>query len=128
MTSTFNAPVFNDIAVHQRPFAVIWDGQVWDIDLWAIPAAASNQEAALEFVRFATSTGPLASQTRWIPYGPVRRSATSLVGGYAHANVEMAAYLPTAADNLETALRSDALFWRDHGPSLVEQFNGWLTQ
>jgi putative spermidine/putrescine transport system substrate-binding protein len=128
MTSTFNAPMFDDIVVRQQPFAMIWDRQVWDIDLWAVPTIAPNREAALAFVRFATSTEPLARQTRWISYGPVRRSALAQVGSYVHADVEMARYLPTTEENFETALRNDAQFWHDHGPALVERFNAWLTR
>ncbi|MEQ8356460.1 MAG: extracellular solute-binding protein [Kiloniellaceae bacterium] len=128
MTSTFNAPIFNDIAVRQRAFELIWDGQVWDIDLWAIPANAKHREAAQRFLRFATSTQPLARQTRWIPYGPVRRSSAPLVDGFILADVEVAPFLPTTPDNLQTALRNDAQFWREEGPALVERFNTWLAR
>lgn len=128
MTSTYNAPAFADIVVRQQPFALIWDRQLWDIDLWAIPAGAPNREAAQEFVRFATATEPLARQTRWMPYGPVRRSATAQVGSYVYADVEMAPFLPTTEENLATALRNDALFWRERGPELVARFNAWLTR
>lgn len=128
MTSTYNAPIFNEIAVRQQPYALIWDGQVWDIDLWAIPADAPHRDAAQEFLRFATSAQPLARQTRWIPYGPVRRSSAPLVGDFVHADIDMAPYLPTSPENLETALRNDALFWREEGPALVDQFNAWLTR
>ncbi len=128
MTSTFNAPMFNAIAVRGQPFGLVWDRQVWDIDLWAVPAAAPNREAALEFVRFATSTQPLARQTRWIPYGPVRRSSLAEVGDYVHADVEMGPFLPTSEENFATALRNDALFWREEGPALVQRFNDWLSR
>ncbi|WP_340118421.1 extracellular solute-binding protein [Pelagibius sp. 7325] len=128
MTSTYNAPAFADIAVRQQPFALIWDHQLWDIDLWAIPAGAPNGEAAQQFIRFATGTEPLARQTRWIPYGPVRRSAVAEVGSYVHADVEMADFLPTTEENLASALRNDALFWRERGPELVARFNAWLAR
>ena len=126
MTSTYNAPAFIDIVVRQQPFNLLWDRQVWDVDYWAIPAGAPNREAAREFLRFATDSGPLARQTRWIPYGPVRRSAITNTGAYLYADIEMAPFLPTTQENLATALRNDALFWRDHGPALVERFNRWL--
>jgi putative spermidine/putrescine transport system substrate-binding protein len=128
MTSTYNAPMFDAIVLHQQPFAMIWDRQVWDIDLWAVPAIAPNRDAALAFVRFATDSEQLARQTRWIPYGPVRRSSLALVGDYVHADVDVTRYLPTAEDHMATALRNDALFWREHGPALVERFNAWLTR
>lgn len=128
MTSTFNAPMFDDIAVRGLPIRMLWDHQIWDIDLWAVPAIAPNREAALAFVRFATATEQLARQTRWIPYGPVRRSALALVGDYIHADVDMKRFIPTSEANFQTALRNDALFWRDHGPALVERFNVWLRR
>lgn len=128
MSSTYNAPIFNDIAVRQRPIELIWDHQLWDIDLWAILAGAPHREAALEFVRFATSTQPLARQTRWLPYGPVRRSSAPLAGDFVHADIDVTPYLPTTPENLETALRNDALFWREEGPALVERFNEWLAR
>ncbi|MGD1877467.1 MAG: extracellular solute-binding protein [Kiloniellaceae bacterium] len=128
MTTTFNAPIFAAIAVRQRAIALIWDRQIWDIDLWAVPVSAPNREAALEFIRFATSPGPLARQTRWIPYGPVRLSSAELVGDYVHADIDMATFLPTPAENLSPALRNDALFWREQGPALVERFNAWLAR
>ncbi len=128
MSSTYNAPIFNDIAVRQRPIELIWDHQLWDIDLWAILADAPHREAALEFVRFATSTEPLARQTRWLPYGPVRRSSAPLAGDFVHADIDVTPYLPTTPENLETALRNDALFWREEGPALVERFNEWLAR
>lgn len=128
MTSTFNAPMFDDIALRNRPIGMIWDHQIWDIDLWAVPAIAPNRDAALAFVRFATTTEQLARQTRWIPYGPVRKSSLALVGDYVHASVDMARFVPTAEENFATALRNDALFWRDHGPALVERFNTWLMR
>lgn len=128
MSSAYNAPIFNDIAVRGRPIELIWDHQLWDIDLWAIPSGAPHREAALEFVRFATGTEPLARQTRWLPYGPLRRSSAPLVGDFVLAEVDVAPFLPTAPENLETALRNDALFWRDEGPALVERFNAWLAR
>jgi putative spermidine/putrescine transport system substrate-binding protein len=128
MTSTYNAPMFNDIVVREQPFSMIWDRQIWDVDLWAVPAIAPNKEAALAFVRFATSPEPLARQTRWLPYGPVRRSSLAMVDDYVHADVRMLRHLPTAESNFQTALRNDALFWRERGPALVDRFNAWLRR
>ena len=70
----------------------------------------------------------VAEQTRWIPYGPVRRSANALVGDYALASdVDVGPYLPTHPDNLATALRNSSTFWRENGESLVARFNAWLV-
>src|SRR3546814_16663333 len=107
MTSTYNASMFNEIAIRQQPFALLWDHQVWDIDLWAIPAASPNREAAIEFVRFATAPESLARQPRWIAYGPVRRSANAPGGDHAHAGVDMERYLPTTKEKFPTHMAND---------------------
>ena len=40
-----------------------------------IPKGAPNLDAALEFIKFATSTEPLAKAAEWISYGPPRKSS-----------------------------------------------------
>ena len=58
MTSVYNGRIFNAIAVEKKPFDILWDGQVWDIDLWIMPKGAPNKERAIEFVHFRTSLSP----------------------------------------------------------------------
>jgi hypothetical protein len=58
----------------------------------------------------------------------VRRSSLAEVGDYVHADVEMGAFLPTSEENFATAVRNDALFWREEGPALVQRFNDWLSR
>jgi putative spermidine/putrescine transport system substrate-binding protein len=36
--------------------------------------------------------------------------------------------LPTAPENIKTALSTDAQFWADHGDELKKRFNTWLAQ
>ena len=35
MTTAYNGRIFNAVAVEKKPFEIVWDGQVYDIDLWA---------------------------------------------------------------------------------------------
>lgn len=129
MTSVYNSRIFRDVAIEQEPYTVIWDNQIWDVDLWAVPKGARNKEQALEFIRFATSTEPLAEITKWLPYGPARQSSNALVGPTViAADVDIAPFLPTHPDNFSTALRSSASFWSENGAALVERFNAWLQE
>ncbi|HIC79802.1 MAG TPA: extracellular solute-binding protein [Kiloniellaceae bacterium] len=129
MTSVYNSRIFRDVAIEQEPYTVIWDNQIWDVDFWAVPKGARNKEQALEFIRFATSTEPLAEITKWLPYGPARRSSNALVGPTViAADVDIAPFLPTHPDNFSTALRSSASFWSENGTALVERFNAWLQE
>ena len=128
MTSVYNGRVFNAIAVEEKPFDIIWDNQVWDIDLWIMPKGAPNKEKVLEFVKFSTDTQRLADQAAWISYGPVRKSSVPLIGTHAEAGIEMGPHMPTAPDNFKTALQNDFLWWADNQDELTERFNAWLVQ
>ena len=128
MTSVYNGRVFNAIAVEEKPFEIIWDNQVWDLDLWIMPKGAPNKETAIEFVKFSTDTQRLADQAAWISYGPARKSSVPLIGKHAEAGIEMAPHMPTAPDNFATALQNDFLWWADNQDELTERFNAWLVQ
>ena len=48
MTTAYNGRIFNAVAGEGKPFEIVWDGQVWDLDLWVIPKGSKNKEAALD--------------------------------------------------------------------------------
>lgn len=83
MSTAWNGRIFNAQVVENKPFEIVWDGQIWDLDLWMIPKGAPNKEKALEFLKYATSTEQLAEQARWISYGPARTSSTPLITTHA---------------------------------------------
>ena len=128
MTTAYNGPIFNAQVQDRQPFVIVWDGQVWDIDLWAIPKGARNRDAAMAFISFATNTQRLAAQASWISYGPVRQSSIPLIGSHAEAGVPMRALIPTAPENFQTALQSDFEFWTDYQDDLKERFDAWLSE
>ena len=129
MTTAYNGRIFNAVASEDKPFEIVWDGQVWDLDLWVMPKGAPNKEAALDFMKYSTGTEALAAQASWISYGPARKSSSALVGSF-HDNpeLEMAGHMPTAPDNLKNALQNNFEYWADNQDQLTEQFNAWLAQ
>jgi putative spermidine/putrescine transport system substrate-binding protein len=129
MTTAYNGRIFNAVASENKPFEIVWDGQVWDLDLFVIPKGAPNKEAAMDFVKFSTGTEPLAAQASWISYGPVRKSSSALVGSF-HNNpdLKMDVHMPTAPANMTNALQNNFEFWADNQDQLNEQFNAWLAQ
>ncbi len=128
MTSAYNGRLFNAIAKEKKPFVIVWDGQVWALDVWGIPKGAPNLEAALEFVVFSTETQQLAEQARWISYGPVRKSSIALISTHAETGTPMAGHMPTAPENFKTALATNTDFWIDNQDELSEIFNNWLAR
>lgn len=123
----FNGRTFHATAANQLPIGVIWDGQIYDIDYWAIPKGAKNLSAALDFIRFASAPERLAAQTRYLPYGPVRVSALSEVGKHSELNIDMKPHLPTAPENLKRALAVNEEWWRANETAVFERFNAWLA-
>ncbi len=127
MTTAYNGRIFNAIYAEDQPFEIVWDGQVWDIDLWVIPRGSPVKEEAMQFIRFATQTEPMAEQFRLIAYGPTRASAQPLVTTHLEHGIDMQPHLPTYPANMENALQTDPLFWADYGVELEQRFNAWLA-
>jgi len=129
MTTAYNGRVFNAVAAEDKPFEIVWDGQVWDLDLWVIPKGAPNKDLALDFLAFSTETEQLAAQASWISYGPARKSSAPLVGTYAtKPDLQMGPQMPTAPENFANALQNNFEFWADNQDELNERFNAWLAQ
>lgn len=122
MTSAYNGRIQEAINQRGAPFALVWDHQIWNIDLLAIPKGDPQRAQAWDFVRFATAPQQLAAQARHIAYGPVRRSAL--------AQLEPArrAQLPTQADNFTNALRLNATWWARHHAAIERRFQAWLRR
>ncbi len=129
MTTAYNGRIFNAVAAEGKPFTIVWDGQIFDVDLWAIPKGTKNKKAALDFLAFSTATEQLAAQASWISYGPARKSSAPLVGHYTgRPDLKMAPHMPTDPNNFKTALQNDFEFWADRQDELNERFNAWLAK
>ena len=127
MSTAYNGRIFNAVAAENKPFEIVWDGQILDFDLFVIPKGAPNKEAAMDFIKFSTDTQRLADQAKWIAYGPARKSSGSLVGKYQDGKIDMGPQMPTAEANLKNALVNSFEFWADRDTELSERFNNWLN-
>lgn len=127
MAAGYSGRIFR-AAVGDHHIGILWDGQIYDIDAWAIPKSSKNKEEAMRFISFATSPQRLAEQAQLIAYGPMRKSAVGLVGKHPIINVEMQKYLPTAPDNFKKALKFDEAWWKQNGAALTQRFAEWQAQ
>jgi len=89
MVAGYSGRIFRAAVGDRRRIGVLWDGQIYDVDAWAIPKAAKNKKEAMRFISFATQPAQLAAQAQLIAYGPMRKSAVQLVGKHPVINVEM---------------------------------------
>ncbi|MDO5632206.1 MAG: ABC transporter substrate-binding protein [Paracoccus sp. (in: a-proteobacteria)] len=127
MAYAFNGRIFNAAHGENKPFKIVWDGQIYEMEGWIVPKGAPNLEEALKFITWTTAPAPQARAAEFISYGPPRRSAAALVGNIEGSDVPMGPNLPTTAENLTNALGSNLEFWVDHDAELNERFNSWLA-
>jgi len=123
MASGYNGRFFAAIA-KGSPIQIIWDSQIQEHQTWSIPTSATNQAAAQQFIRFATSTQRLAAVAERIAYGPARHSASALLHKHPDG-FDIRPHIPTHPYNNQTAITKDVGWYarvRDH---LHKRFEQW---
>ena len=124
MSTALNGDVF-DAQVRGQSVGTIWDRQLDELDVFAIPAGDSRRRQALDFIGFATGTKTLARMAEWVPYGPARRSALPLVQLNPDLRVRMRPYLPTLRANAVTAFVVNDGWWLKHGRDVTAAWRAW---
>ncbi len=127
MTTAYNGRIFNAAISEGKPFTIVWDGQVYENEMYAIPKGAPNKDDALKFIQYATSTEGLRAQAQQISYGPARKSALKDELIFKDGKTVMAPNLPTDPTNMANSLASSAEFWVDKDAELNDRFNAWLA-
>ncbi len=119
MVQAANGRIFSAIKVDGKPFKIVWDSHVYDLDVWSVVAGTKKKKTAFDFIKFATGSKPLAGMAD-VAYGPTRKSSAKYVDPSVNSD------LPTA--HLDKGLKADGIFWADYGESLGERFNEWLLK
>ena len=119
MVQSANGRIFSAIQEDKRPFTMVWDSHVYDLDVWSIVKGSTKKDLALEFIKFATQSKPLAGMAD-VAYGPTRVSSNVYV------DQSVVPDLPTS--HIEKGVKADGIFWADFGESLGEKFNEWLLK
>ena len=122
MSSAWNGRIYSARKNKGENFNIIWDGQVWDLEVWVIPKGTENREAALDFVSFASDPRRMAAQAKQIAYGPARKSAMALVGN------DVRKQLPNAKENKHNALQFNFRWWSENQKAMEARFAGWLNR
>ncbi|MCB2055682.1 MAG: ABC transporter substrate-binding protein [Geminicoccaceae bacterium] len=128
MATGYNGRFFNAQVNENQPIELMWDGQYFEVDGWVVPAGGPNEQAVMEFLKWATDTQRLADQAKFISYAPARESSVPLVGKHADTGVEMGPHMPTSPENFKNPLQKDPIWWADNGDEMRERFNAWLAQ
>ena len=128
MSTAYNGRIFAAAVGEGKPFQIVWDGQIYENEMYVVPKGAPNKDLAMEFIRYATSTEGLRAQAQQISYVPARKSSMAEEIVFKDGTTVMAPHLPTAPENLGNALETSSAFWVDRDAELNERFQAWLAQ
>lgn len=119
MVQSANGRIFDAMQSENKPFTIVWDGNIYDLDAWGIVKGSPKKDLALKFVAFTTSTEAVAGFPD-VAYGPSRNSSLAMI------DPAIVPHLPSS--NVDVGLKADSLFWADYGENLGERFNEWLLK
>ncbi|MDJ0089523.1 extracellular solute-binding protein [Pantoea allii] len=103
-------------------FKIVWDGNLYDFDNWAIVKGSKHKALAEKFIAFTLKPENQKVYAENIPYGPANIQAGKLLAA------DRLAQLPTAPDNMAKAVQVNATFWLEHGEELEQRFNAWAAK
>ncbi|MCL6284775.1 extracellular solute-binding protein [Ruegeria sp. 2012CJ41-6] len=103
-------------------FTVNMDGRVIELDLFGIPKGSQNKDAAVAFIRFASSSSALADMVGYLPNGPTRKSSLALLSDDVLQRIPNG---PAYEENLY--ILSDADWWSNNHARLEEAFQEWAS-
>ena len=128
MSTAYNGRIFNAWALEGQPLKIVWDGQILGVGYQTVVKGTPRAALARRFAAYATSTRSLANVTRYISYGPARRSAMPLVDTYEATGIDIRPHLPNAPQNGENVVYDNPAWWADHKDELNERFAAWLVK
>lgn len=128
IASAFNGRLFSANAEDGHTLRTIWDGHHYEYSTWSILKGAPNYETAIEFLIFATQAERMAEQTKYISYGPSRKSAHEMVTHHEASGLEIHPHLPTSSDNLSQGIAKDYEWYSHTYDRLRERFHLWAEE
>jgi len=121
MSSAYNGRITN-ANKEGKNFQVVWSGQLYSVDSWAIIKGTDNKTAAENFIKYASSEESTVKYPAYIPYGVTNKEAIGKIPA------DIAKELPTSTANMVSALRENTEFWVDYQDELNERFNAWVAR
>ncbi|MCJ8337298.1 MAG: extracellular solute-binding protein [Pseudomonadales bacterium] len=127
IASGYNGRFFGAQVNEKQPFTIIWDGQLAEIDGWVVPKGKLTT-AMKAYIKFATDTQRLADQSKYISYGPARKSSAAFVDKHADTGIDMKPHMPTSPTNFTNPVIKNAEWWANNKDDMSERFNAWLAK
>lgn len=127
MIIVYNGCIFNVVVFEGWLFEIVWDGQVYEYNLFFIFKGVLYKDVVLKFIFFVISMQWLVDQVKWISYGLVCKFFVLLVGFYQDGKIEMVLNMLINFDNMKNVLGLFYDFWVDYEVELLECFSVWFV-
>ncbi|GGC64811.1 MULTISPECIES: ABC transporter substrate-binding protein [Paraburkholderia] len=122
MTAAYNGRITGIDRSEKKNFKFVFPGSIYAVDSWVILKGSPNKADAMKFIAYASKPDVQAKLPQYIAYGMTNTKAQALVPP------QYAAELPTATENMKSAVPLDADFWTDNIGPLTQRFNAWLAK
>lgn len=130
LSTGYNGRVSEAILTGTDAFRILWDGQVLEEEWFAVVKGAPNRAAAFDFLRHATTARAQAAQARWIPYGPMRRSALAIIAAnepWFHNGRDVMPHMPDRQEVLHRTVVADPDWWSAHADRIAPRYAAWMA-
>ncbi len=97
--------------------------QFYEADVLAVPRGGASTKRAMDYVRYATGTAPLANMVKFAPFAPPRRSSRALLASLPAGPTRD--FVLDQGDALDHSFAVDDAWWDAHGAALEARFRAW---
>lgn len=122
MTSAYNGRIDAANKNDKKNFGIVWTNSLYTIDSWVIMKGSPNKAQAEQYINFVSLPENQKNLPTKITYGVTSKAATAMIDKAVLPN------LPTAPENIATAIYIDEPFWVENIDKLNQRFNAWVAR
>ncbi len=122
MASAYNGRIDAANATDKKNLKIVWTNSLYTIDSWVIMKGSPNKAQAEQYLTFVSLPENQAKLPSKITYGVTSMAATAMIDKAVLPN------LPTAPDNIKTALYINDKYWLENLDKLNQRFNAWVAK
>lgn len=121
MSSAWSGRIFASAQARQN-LGYAWRGAAHELDYWVIPKSSAQQDLSSQFIKLASSAGPMARQAELTAYGPANALALDKV------DKQVLPHLPTTPANWDVSFVIDADWWAQNEANITSRWVQWRNQ
>ena len=127
----YNGRIGAAVLSEGEKFVTLWDGQVIEEEWLVMIKGTKNYDEALDFLIHASAPAQQAGQAKWINYGPMRKSALTIIEAgepWYNTGVNIMEHMPNRDEIAARSIYADPEWWADNGDEVAERFTAWMGQ